>query len=70
MSCRDLYLIFVLKLLDSYSYFSLSRSLTLLLTEEFEVSDYNAGTRLLPPPPTATRLAALTDSMSWVPLMA
>jgi hypothetical protein len=65
-----LYLIFVLKLLDSYSYFSLSRSLTLLLTEEFEVSDYNAGTRLLPPPPRATRPAALTDSMSWVPLMA
>lgn len=33
----------LLKVLDSYNYFSLSRSLTLLLTEEFGVSDYRAG---------------------------
>lgn len=34
---------FVLKVMDSYNYFSLSRALTLYLTEEFGVSDYRAG---------------------------
>jgi hypothetical protein len=34
---------YVLKALESYNYFSLSRSLTLYLTEEFGVSDYKAG---------------------------
>jgi hypothetical protein len=37
---------YVLKALESYNYFSLSRSLTLYLTEEFGVSDYKAGKQL------------------------
>ena len=38
--CRDLWIMFVLKVLESYNYFSLSRSFTLYLTEEFGVGDY------------------------------
>lgn len=40
---RDLYIIFTLKVLESYNYFSLSRLLVLYLTENFGVDDYNAG---------------------------
>ncbi|GAB4823238.1 hypothetical protein N2152v2_010284 [Parachlorella kessleri] len=43
-SPRDLYIIFAVKVLESYNYFSLSRSMTLYLTEEFGISDYRAGT--------------------------
>lgn len=31
--CRDLYIVFVLKVLESYNYFSLSRIFVLFLTE-------------------------------------
>lgn len=40
---RELWLVFVLKLLSSYSYFSLSLILTVYLTDEFGLSDYGAG---------------------------
>lgn len=40
---RDLLLIFALKVLESYNYFSLSRILTLYLSEQFGISDLNAG---------------------------
>lgn len=43
-SPRDLWLVFVLKVLDSFNYFSLSRVLTLYLTEEFGIGDVQAGT--------------------------
>ena len=39
----ELYLLYVVKVLESYNYFSLSRSLALYLTEEFGVGDYTAG---------------------------
>ncbi|KAL4552467.1 hypothetical protein Ndes2526B_g06672 [Nannochloris sp. 'desiccata'] len=45
-SPRDLLLIFVLKVLESYNYFSLSRILTLYLSEQFGISDMNAGSIL------------------------
>lgn len=41
---RDLYIIFLLKVLESYSYFSMSRVLTLYLTEELGTPDLEAGT--------------------------
>lgn len=40
---RELWLIFALKFLSSYAYFSLSLVLTLFLTEEFGMSDTAAG---------------------------
>jgi MFS family permease len=40
---RDIYLVFLCKVFESYNYFSLSRILTLYLTEEFEINDYHAG---------------------------
>ncbi len=40
---RELWLVFALKLLSSYSYFSLSLILTTFLTNEFGLSDYAAG---------------------------
>eukprot|EP00887_Chlorella_sp_A99_P006636 scaffold3.g6636.t1 len=43
-SPRDLWLIFVLKVLESYNYFSLSRIFVLFLTEDFGISDVAAGT--------------------------
>ena len=39
-----LLLIFVLKVLESYNYFSLSRILVVYLTEEFGIGDLTAGT--------------------------
>ncbi|KAL4424382.1 hypothetical protein ABPG75_001683 [Micractinium tetrahymenae] len=42
-SPRDLYIMFILKVFESYNYFSLSRLFTLYLTEEFGISDYRAG---------------------------
>lgn len=41
---RDLFIIFVLKVLESYNYFSLSRIFVLYLTENFGVDDLTAGT--------------------------
>ncbi|PSC67761.1 MFS general substrate transporter [Micractinium conductrix] len=43
-SPRELWIVFVLKVFESYNYFSLSRLFTLYLTEEFGVSDIRAGT--------------------------
>jgi len=40
---RELFLVFVLKLLSSYAYFSFSLILTTFLTDEFGFSDYAAG---------------------------
>lgn len=40
---RELWLIFALKFLSSYSYFSLSLILTIFLTDEFGMSDISAG---------------------------
>lgn len=40
---RELWLVFSLKLLSSYAYFSLSLILTTFLTDEFGLSDYAAG---------------------------
>lgn len=40
---RELWLVYLLKLLSSYSYFSLSLILTVYLTDEFGMSDYAAG---------------------------
>lgn len=37
------YVDFQLKVLESYNYFSLSRILTLYLSEQFGISDMNAG---------------------------
>ncbi|KAL4420864.1 hypothetical protein ABPG77_002823 [Micractinium sp. CCAP 211/92] len=42
-SPRDLYVMFILKVFESYNYFSLSRLFTLYLTEDFGISDYRAG---------------------------
>lgn len=42
-SPRDLYIVFILKVLESYNYFSLSRVLVLYLTEDFEIADVTAG---------------------------
>lgn len=42
-SPRELWLVYVLKILDSYGYFALSEVFTTLLTSEFGVSDVRAG---------------------------
>lgn len=40
---RELWLVYLLKVLDSYGYFALSEVFTLLLTDEFGVDDVTAG---------------------------
>lgn len=40
---RDLWLIYFLKYLESYSYFGLSYILILFLSDEFDLSDAEAG---------------------------
>jgi len=40
---RELWIIYFMKFLSSYSYFSFSLVMTLFLTEEFGISDQNAG---------------------------
>ena len=40
---RELWLVYVLKALDSYGYFALSEVFTMLLSDEFGVSDTVAG---------------------------
>ena len=40
---RELWLIYVLKILESYAYFSTSLNLTLYLSEAFEYTDVEAG---------------------------
>ncbi|GMH37535.1 hypothetical protein BSKO_05408 [Bryopsis sp. KO-2023] len=42
-SPRNLYLVYVLKVLESFGYFSLSMLYTLLLTDRFGIDDYPAG---------------------------
>lgn len=42
-SPRELYLAYLLKFLDAYSYFSLSLIFTLFLSEEFGFTDFQAG---------------------------
>ena len=41
---RELWLVYVLKALDSYGYFALSQVFTLMLTDEFGIDDLHAGT--------------------------
>lgn len=41
--CRELWLIFVVKVLESYSYFSMSLIYVVLLTDSFGVGDIAAG---------------------------
>lgn len=40
---RELWLVYALKVLDSYGYFALSEVFTLLLTDEFGIGDVRAG---------------------------
>lgn len=40
---RELWLVYALKVLDSYGYFALSEVFTLLLTDEFGINDVTAG---------------------------
>jgi len=42
-SPHELWIVFVLKLLSSYSYFSFALVLTLFLSTEFQMSDVEAG---------------------------
>lgn len=39
----ELWILFILKCLESYAYFAMSLSLTLYLTEEFGIGDVRAG---------------------------
>lgn len=41
--CRELWLIFVVKALESYSYFSMSLIYVIYLTDTFHVGDIAAG---------------------------
>jgi hypothetical protein len=40
---RALYIIFLVKWLESYQYFALARISTLYMTEQFGIDDYHAG---------------------------
>jgi POT family proton-dependent oligopeptide transporter len=40
---RELWLVYLLKVLDSYGYFALSEVFTMLLTDEFGIDDVTAG---------------------------
>lgn len=49
LSCRGLWTLFGLKVLESFNYFSLSIVLTLYLTEEYGVSDVHvSGSAFVP----------------------